>query len=98
MLETPTAEVPAEAAYAAATNRALMTTNALILAEAQLLCLRKELAEANRRANHAEKQAEVLKTRMRSLKYRAEGVTHDAANDEATDARCEADPSHDFSD
>lgn len=42
-LETPTAEVPAEAAYAAATNRALMTTNALILAEAQVLTLQQQV-------------------------------------------------------
>ena len=51
-------EVPAQAAYAAAEERAIRTTKALILAEAQILTLRGEVARLEREVGR--KEAEIV--------------------------------------
>lgn len=108
MPETPT-EVPADVAYLAAEDRALRTTKALIMAEAQVLTLRAELGRAEQRATDAEEQARhargLLTRRTRTLKRRIEALTGVNGDGDETDAEGgdaeadgEAHTAHSFSD
>lgn len=107
MPETPTVEVPAEAAYAAATERALKTTHALILAEAQVIQAKEESrllrGELSIYRKELEETKKMMQRRVDTLRRRAEaaeGVTHDGQNDEerSADTCCAARSPHDFSD
>lgn len=107
-LETPAPvnEVPVDAAYAAATERALKTTQALILAEAQVLALVRQVEEHRRRADVAEEAAkhakQLLTRRTRTLQRRIDALTevnHDGPSEtDEADADGEAYTAHAFSD
>jgi hypothetical protein len=88
-------EVPAEAAYAAAEERAVKTTRALILAEAQVLTL-------GRRVQQLEDECFDLRRRLEDATAPDEQgeVTHDATEDDANRSSTggEARTAHDFSD
>lgn len=86
-MQQPETEVPAEAAYVAARDRAMRTTQALIEAEARIVDLtwRLESAEGELRRSRPEPVQEVM---------------HDATDDEADGATAggAADTAHPFSD
>ena len=84
-------EVPAEAAYVAARDRAMRTTQALIEAEARIVDLSWRLDVA---------MGENQQLRADLARFTTEEVTHDATNDEAgwTETRGEADSTPTFSD
>lgn len=63
--EAGPAEVSAEDALSAALDRVSRTTRALVLAEAQIVGLRREVAEAVQRAEAAEKRADVAEAEGR---------------------------------
>lgn len=67
-------EVPADVAYEAAVERAVRTTRALILAEAQVATLERRVAEL---------EADGRALRARLADYADEGVKHDGAEDGA---------------
>jgi len=91
-LEQPN-EVSAEAAYAAAEERALKTTRALILAEAQVLTL-------GHRVQQLERDCITYAARLADYEGTDEEVKHDATEDDSDrpTAGGEARSPHDFSD
>lgn len=83
-MSAPVNEVSPHAAYAAAEERAVRTTKALILAEAQVLTLTARVRELEERVSHFE---------------RSEEVQHDAASEsDEADAGGAAHTAHPFSD
>lgn len=95
--QAPAMEVSAHDAYQAAEQRALRTTQALILAEAQNLTLSNRVRELE--ALTKEQRAELQHYFEQEENRAREEVTHDAAQtDEGADARAEARATHPFSD
>lgn len=74
--QAPAVEIPAEDAYAAAVERAVRTTRALILAEAQVATLERQVA-------HLTSGLERVTRERDALLEQDEEVKHDGASDDA---------------
>lgn len=87
-------EVSAEAAYEAATARALRTTEALIATEAQNLDLRRQLAEMTERCDkYATEAGKAAASRARRrIRDRARRVRRAEAGEGVDDGEGEGDP------
>lgn len=91
-MSTPPSELPLDAAYEAARSRAARTTDALILAEGQVLDLRRQLsqviAERDQYATEAGKARQAKarrRMRDRARRARRRGEVEDAAEDSDPD-------------
>jgi hypothetical protein len=99
--QAPAFEVPADVAYAAAEERAVRTTKALILAEAQVLTLTARVRELEQSGRDAAGRELTLRARVRELEQDEQGeVKHDATQDspEGAAAGGEVGAAHPFHD